>query len=361
MLFPWTNRARRGFTLIELLVVIAIIAILIGLLLPAVQKVREAAARAQSTNNLKQIGLAMHGHNDNSNQLPHNGAWERVWWNPWLGNDYRPSPGRIDGSSWLIKILPFIEQDNLLRNWNATTAVKTFLDPGRGGTGLSSRLPTAGTAYLTDGANINQSGAVTDYAANGSLIGSGQQTTGALTPNDPGWANGPGSFNPNRRTIQTIADGSSNTIMVGIKALATNLYTDRGISSTGSGQYTMSNSSLRDRNDDPIASAGPCVMGHTRSNTPDNCWYMAANPGDRTLILGQSYGVQTSWSGWYLSIFAVVRDARDLDTWNRWGAPYAGGGLFGMADGSVRSLSYSTTNRVIANMITANGGEVISE
>jgi prepilin-type N-terminal cleavage/methylation domain-containing protein len=100
------RRRRVGFTLIELLVVIAIISILIGLLLPAVQKAREAAARISCANNLKQIGLAMHHYADIYHAFP---------------------PSRLnDGyATWSVLILPYMEQDNLYHQWNLD---KTYYD-----------------------------------------------------------------------------------------------------------------------------------------------------------------------------------------------------------------------------------------
>ena len=186
---------RRGFTLIELLVVIAIIAILIGLLLPAVQKVREAAARMTSSNNLKQMSLACHTANDTYNMLPV--GWD-PWWGWWSRSPYRNTGGDMNV---FIALLPYIEQGNLVGNgannapWNRPpgapvscfqTPIKTFCAP---------HDFTYGAGVL----NPSNTWAVGSYAFNYQLFG----RRGGNAWDSSQWSTS--------TSLQGIQDGTSNT------------------------------------------------------------------------------------------------------------------------------------------------------
>jgi prepilin-type N-terminal cleavage/methylation domain-containing protein/prepilin-type processing-associated H-X9-DG protein len=232
-------RGRSAFTLIELLVVIAIIAILIGLLLPAVQKVRDAAARAKCQNNLKQIALAAHNYESSFSQLPPG----------YLGNMPRgaapPVGGAINSTtaqwvSTLAFLLPNMEQENIYRqltvvwdvnvagpiwtsnatNWNlAHTKIPTYLCPSddpyqatqvysRRGTWVNSSADTSGTltSFVFTAADSVDLGR-TNYVANGGRLGYvGAPAIDVLE--------GPFS-NRSQTKIMGITDGTSNTFMFG--------------------------------------------------------------------------------------------------------------------------------------------------
>jgi prepilin-type N-terminal cleavage/methylation domain-containing protein/prepilin-type processing-associated H-X9-DG protein len=205
-----STRRLRGFTLIELLVVIAIIAILIGLLLPAVQKVRAAAARVKCQNNLKQIGLAMAMYNDQVGTLP--AGWV-------TSTAAAPSPGW----NWSLLLLPNLEQGNLY-----TTIAADIITPG-GAPGTNATLQTPLSVFrcpADSGTAINtslQSYGMSNYVINREVAGPGRTD---------------GSNTPNPLAIQGISDGSSNTILVGERDFVKNIAATWGVrSSTTSASY----------------------------------------------------------------------------------------------------------------------------
>ena len=220
---------RTGFTLIELLVVIAIIAILIALLLPAVQKVREAASRTTCENNLKQIGLAMHNYHDTYSKLP-------------------PSRLGLNGyASWMVLILPFVEQNALYNMWDLNktyymqtaaaqqTAVSIFFCPSRRSPPMLSTQYDVPSNGVPD--SNNHPGVLGDYGCNGgqffNAIVDNPACNGAMCYAN-GAPNGNGQLvnTQSQTSLGSIIDGTSQTLLVGEKHVPQIYF---GMGGTGTG------------------------------------------------------------------------------------------------------------------------------
>ncbi len=315
---------RRGFTLIELLVVIAIIAILIGLLLPAVQKVREAAARLQCQNNLKQIGLALHNYHDPNNGLPAN---------------IRPDAVSTVRVRWVTYLLPYLEQDNLFRQINLN--VNWHQPANTPFTGQRLKVlecPSAPNGQVIDGAPDT---GWTDIVANGdyaSIYGVDPRlvSLGLVDAISGGSENGLLSRRQKIR-FADITDGLSNTLHVTESAGRPYLYRNgRRISTATPASRINGGGWCRPASDIAM------LIGSSTDGTifPGACGINCTNGELLTTYPDPFYGtLGTS------QIYAF----------------HSGGANALFADGSVRFLRQSTNIRLLAAQVTRNGGEVINE
>jgi prepilin-type N-terminal cleavage/methylation domain-containing protein/prepilin-type processing-associated H-X9-DG protein len=297
---------RKGFTLIELLVVIAIIAVLIGLLLPAVQKVREAAARLQCQNNLKQIGLAAHNYHDANGALV-----------PAFIGDNSETSDQNTWATWGALLLPYVEQQNVLNLWDQKrlvsfqpaaayqTTVKIYLCPARP------------EPVLSVGDFATPGGALTDYAASFGTHAAYTASTGAVIPSVPvvgADPRGPLLISWRHQVkILDVTDGTSNTTLFGEKSVRPN--------------------SLRGKNEDRSVYSGV-------RNTHRRMMGVSNVNGDRRPLLPPNNQTIP---------FANTS----------FGGPHTGVTNFVFVDGSVKSVSNAASVETLTALVTRAGGEIV--
>ncbi|HTU17914.1 MAG TPA: DUF1559 domain-containing protein [Gemmataceae bacterium] len=311
------TRSRSAFTLIELLVVIAIIAILIGLLLPAVQKVREAAARAQCQNNLKQLGLALHNYNDAYGYFP----------------QARNYPF-AESFSIHSRLLSFMEQDNVFRTINFTAP---WSDPSNA---VAAAARVKNFVCPSDPMNsAPPNWAPTNYRAN-----EGTSIVFAYGPSDPSGVNASmpppnGPFDMNEpHTIAYITDGTSNTA---------------AFSEHITGDF---NQAVATPNADTFE---PGTFPSTADQAMADC-QSASTQGDSNVGAPWLYGYHSTTSYWHAfppgfrsCMYPPLRISTTANSGHTNGINVC------LCDGSVRFVSYSIGLSTWRALGTCNGGEVL--
>jgi prepilin-type N-terminal cleavage/methylation domain-containing protein/prepilin-type processing-associated H-X9-DG protein len=302
---------RSAFTLIELLVVIAIIAILIGLLLPAVQKVREAAARMTCQNNLKQLGLGLHNRHDAMGGFP---AARQQIPNP-------ANPSQIWVHSWTPHVLPYVEQENVFRQYRFDQNWDGAVNAGVGGA-IRNTLKVFACPSAPQGTDRHANRGTSDYAATTERTWPNTFVSAAQAPfvstADPNYIGVLGHTTPTakaERQIVTITDGTSNTMMLA-ECAGRNLRFIQGRPATGT--WT----------------GGP--------------W---ANPDARINIGGFDPSTPTATTG-----PCAVNCINDKEIYSF----HSGGANLVMADGSVRFLKQTVTLDTVLQLLTRARGDIVT-
>jgi prepilin-type N-terminal cleavage/methylation domain-containing protein/prepilin-type processing-associated H-X9-DG protein len=334
-----TRSRRGGFTLIELLVVIAIIAVLVGLLLPAVQKVRDAAARMSCQNSMKQLGLAY------ANYESTYGGYAPYAIQP---NPSDPSTFALafKATGWGTFLLPYIEQGNLSSQYNpnaifsdpavnqgvSNTPVKTFQCPS---TSSQNRIYTAASSFSFPGLPAVWTAAAADYCPT-TNVKQAFQTTAGITPTSPTQYAGALQLNV-KTTVGAVTDGTSNTIMLAEAAGRPQVWQNGHLATTDLG----------------LPNKGSNDLGNPSDPWKDRYGggWADASSGGFSLSGSATDGSYASAGG-----ACSINCNNDLGFYSF----HSGGANFVYCDGSVHFLTASATPASMVAAISKAGGETLS-
>jgi prepilin-type N-terminal cleavage/methylation domain-containing protein/prepilin-type processing-associated H-X9-DG protein len=349
------HRQARGFTLIELLVVIAIIAILIGLLVPAVQKVREAAARATCQNNLKQLGLALHSHHDANRVLPPS-CWKKAIQDPTTGGTGgltfdQNNPGYNPAAyHWSFMLLPYIEQENLYRSIPAGPPLPPPAGSGSAPANLATSNAWLSPPYLT-------------------LLQTPLQIMRCPSTTDAPF------YDDNSRGVLITNRAAASYVVVSSGFITNNSHNDDGSASGGPvGPYRFVQLIQTQRLNGPFnqnsnfkltqirdGSSNTAAIGERYRYRPDAGNNGHGGWGIFALASPHAQNGHNLFSGSTAVPFnVVITDASDTKHLIGFSSRHTGGVNFVFLDGSVRFLSDGTSQPVAIGIGSRAGGEVIN-